>query len=384
MQTFNCEYIEKKKNIAEILFFAGLTIELLVMVVGHSPIEIPFRGRLLQAAFVLFGCKVLLTKYSYKEWITIILLGIVGVISYFTVSDEWVIRIVMFVVASKNIELVKVTKYIFWVSLTGMLLIMLGALLGIGNPLTDIRHYGRGEEEVRWCFGFNHANNVHGTMWYVVALGLYSYLEKTKWYHYVLFTIANLVMYMLTVSRGGVIVVQIVIIAAFCCRYWKWITKQKWVYVLGGIIAVFCAGIGVYAVAHGVYGTPWLEKLSSLLTGRIEMLTWYEKVEYWTMWGSVRDREPTDVGFITILADYGYAIFGLYVLVILIMIVSYCKKEKFLEFAILVSCVFYTFMESTYTINVTLLTNLTFVLLLGNWNSLFDNSEKRIGNNESI
>lgn len=369
-----------KNKIANILFYTALSIELFLMMLGHSALEIPYRGRLTHVAFVLFGCKVLLTKYTKKEWLAIFLLGIIGTISYVTVDDEWVLRIVMLVIASKGMQLKQAAKYIFWVSLAGTAMIMVLSLFGIGGMLVDVRDYGRGDIESRWCFGFSHANNVHGTIWYVLSLGLFVYLHKTKWYHYLIFTIGNIGLYLLTLSRGGLIVVQLVIVAALLYRYYPRIAEWKWIYYVGVLGTVFCAGIGIYVTVFGIFGQKCLEKLNILLTRRLEMVAGYEKMEYWKLFGTVRERKPTDIGFITVLAEYGYAILAFYLICILFLIRYYCKNQKWMEFVLLMTCVFYTFMESTYTINVYLLCNFTFVLLIGTWNHLFTKGRE----NESV
>lgn len=363
-----------KSRIGDAFFYGALSIELLLMMFGHSAFPIPYRGRMTHAAFILFGCKTLLTKYTKREWAVILLFGIIGTISYLSVGDEWVIRIVMMIVSSKDISLERVIRYVFWVSLVGMGLIVLLSLVGIGGQVTDVRDYGRGTIEARWCLGFNHANNVHGTAWYVISLGLLAYVQKTKWYHYALLTAGNLGLYMLTLSRTGLIVAQLVVIAAFVCRYIPKITAFRFVYLFGALVTLFCAGIGIYTVSLGNYADhagPFLKRLSQMLTGRLEMLTWYEKTEYWTLWGNVRERVPIDVGYVNLVADYGYVILACYVLVTLSMIWFYCRKQALLSFTVLMTTVFYTFMESTYTINVYLLCNFTFLLLFGTWNHLF-------------
>lgn len=361
-------------RIAKALFYAALSIELLIMMAGHSAFTIPYRGRLTHVAFVLFGCKVLLTKYTKKEWAVILLFGIIGTISYFAIREEWVIRIVMMVVSSKDISLERVIKYAFLMSLIGMGIIVVLSLFGIGGQIVDIRDYGRGEIEARWCFGFNHANNVHGTVWYVTSLGLLAYVRKTKWYHYVLLTLGNVGLYMLTLSRTGLLVTQVVIATAFLCRYVPKAAELRLIYALGIVGTIFCAGIGIYSVAVGDFreeGDLFLLRLSQMLTGRLEVSTWYEKIEYWTLWGTVRERMPLDVGYINLVANYGYIVLACYVIVTLAMIVFYCRNQALLPFAVLMTTVFYTFMESTYTLNVPLLCNFTFLLLLGVWNQLF-------------
>lgn len=361
---------KKYDRMAKFLFFAGFTIELLIMMAGHSAFEIPYRGRLTHIAFLLFGCKVLLTKYTKNEWAFIFLGAIIGTCSYVSVGDEWVIRIIMMIVASKDINIKKVIRYTFWASLAGTILIILLSLLGIGGQIVDVRDYGRGAVEARWCLGFNHANNLHGTCWYVISLGLLTFKDRIRWYHGAILTLFNIVLYLLTISRTGLVVTELVIIAAVVYAYYPRIADWNWIYILGVLGTLFCAGIGIYTVIFGIEGNEILEKMSDLLTGRLELLTWWEDIGEWTLFGDARDRKPTDVGFITLVSRYGYVIFTLYVITILLMIFYQYRNKQWMEFVLLLTSVFYTFMESTYTINVYLLCNFTFLLLLGTWNYL--------------
>lgn len=366
---------KNKEKIATILFFAGFAIEVLMMMAGHSAFEFPFRGRLLHVAFVLFGLKVLLTKYTKTEWLVIAALGVAGTLSYFSMGEEWFLRVVMMIIASKGISLKDVIKYTFWVSLVGSLFIAVLSIAGVGGMLVDIRDYGRGEVEARYCFGFNHANNVHGTLWYIVCLGILAYLKKYRWYHGVLLTVINFALYHFTISRTGLAVTEAVIVAALIYVYYPKIAGWKWIYAAGGLGTAFCAFIGIFVTAAGVFTVPGLKWLSDMLTVRLECLSWWESIDQWSLFGDGRERRATDVGFITLVSEYGYVIFGIYLLVLFLMIFYYCRNKKWTEFIVLMTCVLYTFMESTYVFNVYVLCNFTFLLLMGTWNRLLKKEE---------
>ena len=285
-------------------------------------------------------------------------------------GEEWFIRIVMLIIASKNISIHKAVKYLFYIAASGAIIIIILSLLGYGGQTVDIRDYGRGSVEARWCLGFSHANNLHGTLWYVVSLGILTYINKLKWYHGVLLTILNYYLYTLTISRTGFLVTEIVILAALLYVYYPRISGWKWIYAAGGIGTAFCAFIGIFVVAFGIFSLPGLKGLSDMLTVRLEVLSWWESIEQWSLFGDGRERKLTDVGFITLVSEYGYVIFTIYLLCLFVMIYYYCRNKKWMEFIVLMTCVLYTFMESTYVFNVYLLGNFTFVLLLGTWNRL--------------
>ena len=120
----------KLQKAGNILFFIGVAIELLVMMTDHSAITLPYRGRVTHVAFVFFGLKILTNKYSKKEWIVIVLAGLLGTLSYFTCTDEYVIRIVVMLVASKNIDYKKCIYLILYATIVGTALIMLLSIAG--------------------------------------------------------------------------------------------------------------------------------------------------------------------------------------------------------------------------------------------------------------
>ena len=61
------QLIKNKEKIGNILFVAAIVIEVVIMMTDHmSSFTIPLRGRFAQLAFVLFGCKILTTKYTKK------------------------------------------------------------------------------------------------------------------------------------------------------------------------------------------------------------------------------------------------------------------------------------------------------------------------------
>lgn len=359
------------KTRADLFFWLAFMIELLILAVGYSAFEIPFRGRMTHIAFGLFGIKIVLTNYSKYEWISISLLGVIGVISYFTIDDEWVLRIIVMVIASKGVSVRKMITSIFVVSIIGYFLVIGLSLIGIGGELTTTADFGRGGTETRWCLGFSHANNLHGTLWYIISLGLLLLKEKFRWYHAALLTIVNLGLYRFTSSRTGMLVAQVMIIGTLCYTMWPRIKDIKIIYWLGGLATSFLVLVSIYSAAFGVKHNALLYKFSQLLTDRLESLTWWEDFYSWRLFGADFPKEPVDIGFITIVSDYGYVILALYLFCVFILIYDCMTKKKWVEYLVLMTCVFYTFMESTYVINVPLLCNLTFVLLLGTWTEFF-------------
>lgn len=360
------QLIKCKQKTANLIFYLGFSIELLIMISGHSAFKLPFIGRLAQIAFLLFGCKVLCTKYSKQQWIIIALLGIIGSISYFAMGDEWALRIIMMVIAAKEIPFRRLIKYTFYVTLAATICIVILSLLGVLGQAVDIRDYGRGEVEARWCLGFSHANNIHGTIWYLVSLSLYLYYEKTKLWHYIALTLGNGGFYLLTGSRTGFLLVQLVILAFLTVRYVKKLKEYKWIYLVGLLTIMAVSLFSAVAAKYGPMG-EFLSAMDQALTGRITWAVRWAQIDTWSLFSSPREWLPVDMGIVTLFNMYGYVIGFLYLFLNAILILKYYFEQRITELILLVSCMLYTFMESSYTINQYLLCNIFFLLLLGAW-----------------
>ena len=116
------QLIKNKETFANRIFMIGLLLELFVMVVGHSSfVQFPFIGRMTHIAFVLFGVKIVMTYYSKLQWVFILLSGILGAISYLTCGDEYVIRAVVFIFATKGVEIKKTLQILFYVMVVGFI-----------------------------------------------------------------------------------------------------------------------------------------------------------------------------------------------------------------------------------------------------------------------
>ena len=361
------QLIKKKEKLGNILFLIAILLELLIMMTDHSAITLPLRGRVAQLAFVLFGCKILTTDYSKIQWIFIILIGIIGSISYFTCGDEYVLRAALMVIAAKDIDLNKTGKIILWGTLAGTIVIMLLSLFGILGNAVDIRDFGRGMEESRWCLGFSHANNVHDIFWFITALYLLIYQKKCNWKHYVILTLMNLVLFYFTASRNGVLVAQMMIIGCALLHYFPVWNKRVLFYILTILGLTASMFFTVLAGLRGIERSRFVYYCDRLLTGRMEMVWEYAPVSGWELFPGPRSILHVDNGFATLFAGYGIVIGVCFVALIIYMIYYMYKKQNGIAVVFLATVIFVTFMESTFIFNVSLLCNPLYFLLFNEW-----------------
>lgn len=360
------QIIKNKEKAGNTLFYIGIILEIIIMMTDHSQIILPLRGRVAQLAFVLFGCKILTTKYTKKEWIVIILFGFLGAVSYLTCGEEYFARAIVMVTAAKEIELKKIAKTIFLATLAGTMLIVVLSLTGTLGVIVDVRNYGRGAEEARWCLGFSHANNVHDMFWYLLVFYFYLENKRCTWIHYLVLTIGNIGLYMLTISRTGFLTAQILIIGCAIVRYFPGICKTFLPYIAAVVGLAGCMYITILGGFDGRV-TPIKEKLNALLTGRLQMVWEFARVSKWTWFPPARDLMYVDNGFARLFFLFGIVVGTVYLALLIYMAYHMYRTRNGVGVVILATTMLVTVMESTFIWNTSLLCNPVFFLLFNEW-----------------
>ncbi len=366
----NMQIIRNKEKIGNILFAVGIFLELLVMVTDHSSfIELPFRGRFTHVAFAIFCIKILFTYYTKVQWGILIASGVLGAVSYLTCGDEYIIRAVVLIFAAKGIEFKKVLQMIFYVMLLGTIVIIGLSLLGVAGDIKNVADFGRDGVETRYVLGFNHANNLHDVMWYLLSIVLLLTYKKWNWKYYLLATLGNLGMFFLTASRNGMIAVQLLLVACFVIHYFPNMNKMKFPYMLGGVGLAICLWMTWLGGAYGSVNSKLAAFFDRFLTFRLEMIWEYAPISAWKIFPEGRELSYVDNGFATLFFHYGYVVGIAYIILLIYMIYWLYKKNAGVGLCVLVTTIFITFMESTFIFNNSLLCNMVFVLILVCWHA---------------
>lgn len=363
---------KNREVIANCLFYLAYAIELGIMLVDKSALINPFEGRLFQITFLLCVIKVLMTQYSYKEWGLIAAFGILGAISYFATGRNEIVRIVMFVAASKGIEAKKLLQYTFYVTLAGVVLLMALSAFGVlGWNYVESDFDGDGPQGMirRYCFGLGHPNAFHCMFFSIVLLGIYSYLDKLKLSHELLLMVLNFLLFYFTKSKTGVIIVMATVILTIIYTYRKPLFYKKWIYVSGTIMII---GFNIVSVIDAIYGwnLPIFLYLDRYLTGRLGNSCEAGGTRYWSFFSHMDNVAFFDMGYIRMFYWYGIIPAIVYLLVVFLLIWHYYRKKDVAGFIVVLALSAYTFVEA-HTVSVYIARNYIFILLFGCWNVVF-------------
>lgn len=364
--------MKRKDRIALFLFYLAYAIELGIMLVDKSALINPFEGKLFRLTFLLCVVKIMMTKYSYKEWGLICVFSALGAISYFATGRNEIIRIVMFVAASKGIDGKKLLQYTFYVTLAGVLLLMALSAFGIlGWNYVEADFDGDGPQGIirRYCFGLGHPNAFHCMFFCVVLLGIYIYLEQLKSSHEILILVLNFFFYYFTKSKTGVIIVTCTVLLAILYTYRKTFFYKKWVYVSSIIMIICCNIVSVIDAIYGWY-LPAFKYIDRYLTGRFGSACEDGGFRFWSLFSNPSNEQFFDMGYIRMFYWYGIIPVIIYLLVVFLLIWNCYRKQDVAGFIVILALSAYTFVEA-HTVSVYIARNYIFVLLFGCWNEVF-------------
>ena len=373
--------LRDESPIPRLAFYIGLTIELLMVIVDKSNYINPIEGYLFRVTFLLFACKLMLTRYERREWVFLILLEGIGFISYRITGANDIIRIVTFVAACKGIPLKEMLKYTFYVTLAGCLAIVALAVTGIYGDISLTQAFGHeaaettryiGEEaaeETRYTLGMGHPNALSCMFFMLVALGVYVWFDRMKWYSYLFLLLLDAGVYLLTRSKTSMLITTAFLFGAFLMGRAKKLQKMTFFYVCGLLVFVLCIAFSVDAAvcAQRVRDAQWNEffywdprdnahivtlgRIDRHINGRIISLTDSDNndgmVQTWSAFSCENNMNYYfDMGWVKLFYRYGVIPGSLYVAANLALLWQLWKRRDACGLVLFVLFAVYTVVEA--------------------------------------
>ena len=207
-------------------------------------------------------------------------------------------------------------------------------------------------------------------------LGVYSYADVLKWYHFAVFMAMDFVLFFLTDSKTGVIVWIFFVALAFVMRYSKKCRENKSIYILGTVIVLGCvvfAMIGSHV--ENTYFTPdsLMHKLDKVLNGRYQSCYAVEaaRLENWKLFAAPENTEYFDAGFVRLFYWYGIVPGIIYIGMNIYLLYQSYREKDYVMFTMLVAFSIYNLMEAHF-ISVYILRNCLLVLMGYYWYQPFE------------
>ena len=359
------------------LFFIALTIELLILLVDKSAITNPIEGRLFQITFLLFACKVCLTKYTAAEWTLIALFEMIGLISYLVTGRNEIIRIVTMIAACRDIGEKTVFSYMFRVVSAGCALIVLLSLFGVLGTVKMTAVFRADVEETRYCLGMGLPYSLHCMFFMLVLLFLYLYGSRMKRYWFGVLFLANILVFLLTGSKTGMAVTAFAVLMAAVLVSFPGLQEKKLAYGLTAALLGGCIVIAFVAAAcsERLAYHDFLRMFDRLLSDRIINL-YYDSASHagtlptWTLLGVPENEYYFDLGWVRLFYWYGIIPALIYIFILFLLIREFYREKAYMGIVVLASLFIYTLVEA-HIISVYLARDYTLFLIGGRFEKMF-------------
>lgn len=342
------------KKTGEAVFFAGVLLEVLIMMLDKCAWINPYEGWMFRISFLFFAFKVFVTPYTQKEKLVILLAGAFAVLCYFLTTRDEVVRVVVFVAALKGIDGKKALKAVFWSTLAGMIVLAFLSIFGIlGTVLEQTQGAGFKAEKTRICLGLGCSNTLSIMIWALMTLGIYLYHKSMKLWHYAVLVLLTVIVYVATVTRTSLAMMLFTLLLSMCLQYFKKLRETCFIY-LGGVFAVlFCTGFSVWAAYVSdwhEYLLGWIVKIDRILTGRITSLYSFSeggaRIENWRLFGDPSYTAYFDMGYVRLFFWYGI-IPGIVCIALLCALLWHFKKNQdYMGFMLTLSFAVFTVVEA--------------------------------------
>ena len=361
------------KYAVNLLFYIGMWIEMIWASLYYASFHMPFATILVFVAMQCFAFRIILIEHSRKEWIWIGILIELGISCEFYTTRGFVLRAVLLILASKEIDLKRVLKYYLIVNTIACAVIICISGLEIAGVWMEENAY-RAVDEVqnRYVLGYNSPNTTHYVLIRLGLVAMYIWWDKIRLWHTIVFWGLNGVLYMLTDSRTGFMVGTI---AAVLTIFFKYIKKIR-DYILWYWLAIFLIiGLTVFSL-HFLqwnfyeYDTlrvcpDYVYKVNDILVGRIhQALKFIQDIEISPI-GTRQSGVYCDMGYIKFFLQEGFLIYFIYIWVVCKLLLWQHKTKDYAGYIIVVAISLRMFMESSFVPFV--FQNVILLLLIGQW-----------------
>ena len=192
----------------------------------------------------LLFIKILLTRYTKKEFFLLAPIAILALYNYTVSGNIYCVYTILVIACMKDVDYAALFKVLFYSTLGSVIFVGILSFFNIGSPTQLTQDFGRGLVETRYCFGLYHPNIWHQAIGRCIIFACIGYHKQLNIIHLLILFVFNYFIYRMSVSRTGLIAVSIVLILMI---FYKYLTK-----FMHTLFIKICAVIGILGV-YGLY-----------------------------------------------------------------------------------------------------------------------------------
>lgn len=316
---------------------------------------------------ILLFIHILNEKYSVREILFIAIFTILGIIILIASKKTTILISIVSIILAKNINYEKLFKAVFVVRLLGFISVISLSLMGLVENVKSYRLLETGDIITRYSLGFQHANITYLNFLVLVILYIYINYEKLRGRQYIFILILSWMLYAVTDSRTGFLVLLITILINILSKKKKLINNF---FVRKGIILmpIICSFFILITSIFYSTSNKLLYELNSVLTGRLELSSRFLKMYNIKLFGQTIIEGSNvngsylriDSGYISLLLGYGFIIFIIFIIAQISILKRYINSGNNREIALIISFLIYGITE-VYIYNIFINISLIFL-----------------------
>ena len=282
------------------------------------------------AMWLLFA-KVILTRYTKKEFLILAPITILALYNYTVSGNIYCVYTILVIACLKDIDFSTLFKVLFYSTLSAVVFVGILSFFEIGSPTQLTQDFGRGVVETRYCFGLYHPNIWHQAIARCIVFACIGYYKQLNIVHLLILFAFNYFIYTLSVSRTGLLAIWIFLILVIFYKYLNKLMHTLFVKICAflGILSVY----GLYVYFTWDFAVNW--SLNSQLfdwkitTGRIQQALEFLSYSPIQMFSSRFPDNGTlfDLGAFRIFYECGYLWAGLFFLAFFVLIILALKNN---------------------------------------------------------
>ncbi len=284
----------------------------------------------LAAMWFLFA-KVILTRYTKKEFFILAPLTVLALYNYTRSGNIYCVYAILVIASLKDIEYSKLFKTLFYSTLLSVIFVGILSFFGIGSPTQITQDFGRGVVETRYCFGLYHPNIWHQAIARCIVFACIGYYRQLNIVHLIILFVFNYFVYTMSVSRTGLLAIWIFLLLVIFYKYLGKLMHTLFVKIcaFAGVLGVY----GLYVYFTWDFAANW--SLNSQLfdwkitTGRIQQALGFLNYNPIQIFSQRFPDNGTlfDLGAFRIFYECGYLWAGLFFLAFFLLIAIALKKH---------------------------------------------------------
>ena len=234
------------KQLSNIFVYIGV----LLLAISDSGIQLlilmeigPYSRTLRLISMCLLFAKVLLTRFSKKEFFILAPLMVLALYNYYLSGNIFCVYTILIVAAAKDIDYTMLFKILFYGTFCTVVFVGILSFFHIGSPIKLTEDFGRGMIETRYCFGLHHPNIWHQAIGRCIIFACIGYYKQLNILYLLTFFVFNYFIYTMSVSRTGLLAIWIFLILLIFYKYLSRFMHSLFV-KLSAILCIF----GVYSI----------------------------------------------------------------------------------------------------------------------------------------